>query len=64
MPHEKSSSEPKEKKPKAQPHGKTENSHSHPPSKEEEKSLDRTLEESFPASDPLSSIPDPDADAA
>ena len=63
MPEQKPSSEPKEKKPKG-PHSKTEHSHSHPPTPEEEKSLDRTLEESFPASDPPSSIPDPDADAA
>lgn len=64
MPDEKSLSDPKGKKSKTQPHGKTENSPSHPPTPEEEKSLDRTLEESFPASDPPSSIPDPDADAA
>jgi hypothetical protein len=30
----------------------------------EEDSLDRTIEDSFPASDPPSSIPDPDEDAA
>jgi hypothetical protein len=29
-----------------------------------EESLDKTIEESFPASDPPSSIPDPDEDAA
>jgi hypothetical protein len=30
--------------------------------KHEEESLDKTIEDSFPASDPPSSIPDPDAD--
>lgn len=34
------------------------------PNELEEDSLDRTLEESFPASDPPSSIPDPDENAA
>jgi hypothetical protein len=34
----------------------------HPPTQEEEESLDRTIEDSFPASDPPSSIPDPDED--
>lgn len=29
---------------------------------EEEESLDKTIEDSFPASDPPSSIPDPDED--
>ena len=29
-----------------------------------EESLDKTIEDSFPASDPPSSIPDPDEDAA
>lgn len=29
---------------------------------EEENSLDKTIEDSFPASDPPSSIPDPDKD--
>lgn len=33
-----------------------------PPTEEEEESLDRTIEDSFPASDPPSSIPDPDED--
>jgi hypothetical protein len=33
-----------------------------PPTQEEEESLDRTIEDSFPASDPPSSIPDPDED--
>jgi len=32
------------------------------PTKEEEESLDKTIEDSFPASDPPSSIPDPDED--
>jgi len=36
----------------------------HPPETEEEDALDRTIEDSFPASDPPSSIPDPDEDAA
>ncbi|PYV48660.1 MAG: hypothetical protein DMG94_02890 [Acidobacteria bacterium] len=36
----------------------------HPPEPEEEDALDRTIEDSFPASDPPSSIPDPDEDAA
>jgi len=36
----------------------------HPPEAEEEDALDRTIEDSFPASDPPSSIPDPDEDAA
>ena len=31
-----------------------------PPTQEEEESLDKTIEDSFPASDPPSSIPDPD----
>ena len=31
---------------------------------QEEESLDRTIEDSFPASDPPSTIPDPDEDAA
>jgi hypothetical protein len=34
------------------------------PTELEEDSLDRTIEDSFPASDPPSSIPDPDEDAA
>jgi hypothetical protein len=34
----------------------------HPPTQEEEESLDKTIEDSFPASDPPSSIPDPDED--
>jgi hypothetical protein len=33
-----------------------------PPTQEEEESLDKTIEDSFPASDPTSSIPDPDED--
>ena len=36
----------------------------HPPEAEEEDALDRTIEDSFPASDPPSSIPNPDEDAA
>ena len=32
------------------------------PTPEEEESLDKTIEDSFPASDPPSSIPDPDED--
>jgi len=32
------------------------------PTQEEEESLDKTIEDSFPASDPPSSIPDPDED--
>jgi hypothetical protein len=34
------------------------------PTEPEEDSLDRTIEDSFPASDPPSSIPDPDEDVA
>jgi hypothetical protein len=33
-----------------------------PPTEEEEESLDKTIEDSFPASDPPSSIPNPDED--
>ena len=33
-----------------------------PPTQEEEESLDKTIEDSFPASDPPSSIPAPDED--
>ena len=33
-----------------------------PPAQEEEESLDKTIEDSFPASDPPSSIPDPEED--
>lgn len=43
---------------------KTEDLRKDQPTPEEEDSLDRTIEDSFPASDPPSSIPDPDADAA
>jgi hypothetical protein len=32
------------------------------PNQEEEESLDKTIEDSFPASDPPSSIPDPHED--
>lgn len=32
------------------------------PTQEEEESLDKTIEDSFPASDPPSSIPDPEED--
>jgi len=38
--------------------------HHNPPPEPDEDSLDRTIEDSFPASDPPSSIPDPDEDAA
>lgn len=38
--------------------------HNNPPTEPDEDSLDRTIEDSFPASDPPSSIPDPDEDAA
>jgi len=34
------------------------------PTEPDEDALDRTIEDSFPASDPPSSIPDPDEDAA
>ncbi len=34
------------------------------PTEPEEDALDRTIEDSFPASDPPSSIPNPDEDAA
>lgn len=34
----------------------------HPPDQEEEESLDQTIEDSFPASDPPSSIPAPHED--
>ena len=64
MPHEKQSSHVTGTNPKQAPRDKSEDSRQHPPTPEEEESLDRTLEESFPASDPPSSIPDPDADAA
>jgi hypothetical protein len=64
MPHENQPSHLTGKNPKVEPRGEAENSRRHPPTPEEEESLDRTLEESFPASDPPSSIPDPDADAA
>ena len=37
--------------------------HDHPTEPEED-SMDRTIEDSFPASDPPSSIPNPDEDAA
>ena len=50
--------------PEKEPRDKNENVRRHSPTPEEEESLDRTLEDSFPASDPPSSIPDPDADAA
>lgn len=50
--------------PKDDPRDKTKDLREDPPTPEEEESLDRTLEDSFPASDPPSSIPDPDADAA
>jgi len=33
-------------------------------SAEKDETLDKTIEDSFPASDPPSSIPDPDEDAA
>ena len=36
----------------------------HEENEEDDESLDRTIEDSFPASDPPSSIPDPDEDAA
>jgi hypothetical protein len=45
------------------PHGDpkgAEESNPQPPDLDEEKSLDKTIEDSFPASDPPSSIPDPD----
>jgi hypothetical protein len=41
---------------------KTEQSELEEHRKHEEESLDRTIEDSFPASDPPSSIPDPDED--
>ena len=61
MPHSEQGSP---KKPKGEPREKTEDLQEDAPTPEEEESLDRTLEDSFPASDPPSSIPDPDADAA
>ena len=64
MSDEKQPSHVTKKNPKVEPRDKTEDLRQHPPTPEEEESLDRTLEESFPASDPPSSIPDPDADAA
>lgn len=44
-------------------------SHEHPHSREEEQrireaALDETIEETFPASDPLSTIPNPDDEEA
>lgn len=49
------------------PHGDPEGAEepqpgTNPPSQEEEESLDKTIEDSFPASDPPSSIPDPEED--
>ena len=38
--------------------------HTHHESQEQEKSFDKTLADSFPSSDPPSSIPDPDGDAS
>jgi len=64
MPDQKNPSRLTTKKAKDEPRDKTEDLRKHPPTPEEEESLDRTLEDSFPASDPPSSIPDPDADAA
>ena len=64
MPEQKNPSRATSKKPKDAPRDKTEDLRKDPPTPEEEESLDRTLEDSFPASDPPSSIPDPDADAA
>ena len=61
MPHSEQGSP---KKPKVEPREKNEDLLEDAPTSEEEDSLDRTLEDSFPASDPPSSIPDPDADAA
>lgn len=43
---------------------KSQNQKSEPPDQAHEESLDKTIEDSFPASDPPSSIPDPDEDAA
>lgn len=62
MPEQKNPSRQTNKK--DEPRDRTEDLRNHPPTPEEEESLDRTLEDSFPASDPPSSIPDPDADAA
>jgi hypothetical protein len=65
MPEQKQPSHATGKNPKEQQRDKNEDSRKHSPTpKEQEESLDRTLEDSFPASDPPSSIPDPDADAA
>lgn len=51
-----SDEKPQSKKPEGK---KSEEHHQH-----QEESLDKTIEDSFPASDPPSSIPDPDEDAA
>lgn len=64
MPQKKPTTDTTGKNPKDDLRNTSEHLHKNPPTREEEESLDRTLEESFPASDPPSSIPDPDADAA
>ena len=64
MPDMKQSSSKTGNKPKDDTQAKPEEAFEHAPTPEEEESLDRTLEDSFPASDPPSSIPDPDANAA
>ena len=48
---------------KERPRPEEQKRHDHPTEPEED-SMDRTIEDSFPASDPPSSIPDPDEDAA
>ena len=50
---------PENQKEDHQQHHKKEDHQQH-----HEESLDKTIEDSFPASDPPSSIPDPDEDAA
>ena len=48
---------------KSKPH-KSERAKTGPHDQHREEGLDKTIEDSFPASDPPSSIPDPDEDAA
>ena len=51
----------KSSKPEPKHHQPDKNNHK---DNKNEETLDRTIEDSFPASDPPSSIPDPDEDAA
>jgi hypothetical protein len=49
---------------KKSPPKKHEDHRPEPPDEAHEESLDKTIEDSFPASDPPSSIPDPEEDVA